>query len=286
LVKQKARKFAEDPTDQRRSNNNYCQLSAEKLKRPIIASRMGKLYNKVAVINHIVDNKNRELKPGEVDKLPEIKNLKKDSYDLELTDNANFTREEETAQEETKAFPFICSVTGYEMNGSQKFVFGTESRVVVSEKALKESNAGLFPKSQSLDTTKQLHYIYQEKYEGQILCPVTNKPFGRVIQLYPETPLEVQRAAAFAPKPKEKKKKKRKNEEEPMDWKLIKPNQKKVQSTIKMPSVLHMTQEVAKDVSEYEIEKYRELKLIGDTTKSEDKSALGQMFKCSRPWQH
>ena len=55
------------------------------------------------------------------------------------------------------------------MNGSQKFVFGTESRVVVSEKALKESNAALFPKSQSLDTTKQLHYIYQEKYEGQIL---------------------------------------------------------------------------------------------------------------------
>lgn len=132
-----------------------------------------------------------------------------------------------------------------------------------------------------------LHYIYHEKYEGKILCPVTNKPFGRVIQLYPETPLEIQRAAAFAPKPKEKKKKlKRKTEDELLDWKQIKIDQKKVHSTIKMPSVLHMTKEVAKDVSEYEIEKYRELKLIGDTTKSEDKSALGQMFKCSRPWQH
>ena len=249
---------------------------------------MGKLYNKDAVLNHLIDNRNKELKPGEVDKLPEIKSIKKDSYEIILTDNTNFKREEETAQEETKAFPFICSVTGYEMNGSQKFVFGSESRHVVSEKALKEANRDFFPKFSNPDG---LHYIYQEKYEEKLLCPVTNTKFGRVIQIYPEGELEIERARSFMPKVKSKKKKNKRSIEDEtvsgeIDVKKIKIKQKDVSSTIKMPSVLHMTQEVNKDVSEYEIDKYRKLKLIGDTTKSEDKSALGQMFKCSRPWQH
>lgn len=290
LVPDKKRIHKENPTDKRKSHNNYCQLSAVRLKKPIIASRLGKLYNKEAVIDHLIDSKNKTLKPGEVDKLPEIKSLKKDSYELILADNTNFKREEETAQEETKAFPFICTVTGYEMNGSQRFVFGTESKHVVSEKALKESNAEFFPKSNSFDPTKVLHYIYQEKYEEKLLCPVTNKKFGRVIQLYPETVLEIDRAAAYGPRPKEKKKKKGKRKAEDDDASGIavkaKYDQKVASSTIKMPSILHMTQSVTADVSEAEIEKYRKLKLIGDTTKSEDKSALGQMFKCSRPWQH
>ena len=64
LVKQKPKKYKQNPTDARKSQNNFCQLSAVGLKKPIIASRLGKLYNKDAVLNHLIDNKNKILKPG------------------------------------------------------------------------------------------------------------------------------------------------------------------------------------------------------------------------------
>lgn len=324
LVPDKKKIHKENPTDARRSQNNYCQLSATRLKKPVLCSKLGKLYNKDAVLNHLIDNKNKVLKAGEVDKLPEIKKIRIDAYELNLTDNTNYKREEETALEETKAFPFICTVTGYEMSGCQNFVFGSICRNVVSEKALKMANAQFFPKSQSFDPLKSLHYIYQEKYESKLLCPITNTKFGRVIQINPQTQLEITRAHAFAPKHKVKKVKSSKrtaieagvatnkigeNMHEPAtnfrsglgntvvhreafggqtfeNAKKIKIDQKVRSSTIKMPSILHMTKSVTGDVNEAEIEKYRKLKLIGDTTKSEDKSALGQMFTCSRPWQH
>jgi hypothetical protein len=323
LVPDKKKIHKENPTDARRSQNNYCQLSATRLKKPVLCSKLGKLYNKDAVLNHLIDNKNKVLKPGEVDKLPEIKKIRIDAYELNLTDNTNYKREEETALVETKAFPFICTVTGYEMNGAQNFVFGSVCRNVVSEKALKMANSQFFPKSQSFDPLTTLHYIYQDKYEGKLVCPITNTKFGRVLQINPQTELEIRRANAFAPKHKVKKVKSGKRTAieagEATDKiserhevatnfrsglkntvvhreafggqtfdnvKKIKIDQKLRTSEIKMPSILHMTKSVTGDVNETEIEKYRKLNLIGDTTKSEDKSALGQMFTCSRPWQH
>merc|ERR1712198_46845 len=84
LVKQKERKAVENPHAKRTSQNGYCQLSAQKLRKPIIASRQGKLYNREAVINHLLDHRGKTLKPGEVDKLPEIKVLKTDAFDVVL----------------------------------------------------------------------------------------------------------------------------------------------------------------------------------------------------------
>jgi len=286
LVKQKERKARENPHAKRASQNGYCQLSAQKLRKPIIASRQGKLYNKEAVMNHLVDHRGKPLKPGEVDKLPEIKSLKTDAFEVQLGDNQNYKRTEDDVQEVTNSFPFMCSVTGYEMNGAQKFCFGLNTKHVVSEKALKQANMKFLPKL-IVDESISLHYIYQPKYEDQLLCPVTNLPFGRPIQLYPESELEVQRAKSWLSVRKQKRKKDKHKNGDASASKQVKIDQVRTTSIIKLPSVLKMTNEVVKEgENSREIEVYRELKLIGDTTKSEDKSALGQMFKCSRPWQH
>merc|ERR1712066_590682 len=101
LVKYKKRKLIENPHDKRASNYAFCQLSAHKLKRPIIASRMGRLFNKQDAIEYLLDRGGQEPKPGEVDKLP---------------DNRNYKTTEEDDREVTNAFPFICPITGYEMN--------------------------------------------------------------------------------------------------------------------------------------------------------------------------
>jgi len=285
LVKQKERKARLNPYALRKSRNGFCQLSSQKLHKPVIASRQGKLYNKSAVIDHLLDHRGKTLKPGETDKLPEIKSLKTDAFDVILTDNQNHKRVEDDAQEINASFPFICQITGYEMNGAQKFCFGLNTRYVVSEKALKEANAAMLPKV-TVDESVALAHIYNPKYEDKLLCPVTNKPFGRPIQLYPESDLEIERAKAFLAVRKNKRKK-NKNGEGASSSKQPKVDQVKTSSTIKLPSVIKMTSEVVEESSRSkEIETYRELKLIGDTTKSEDKSALGMMFKCSRPWQH
>merc|ERR1711934_1247777 len=99
------------------------------------------------------------------------------------------------------------------MNGSQRFVFGSRSKHVVSEKALKEANAKILPKSSMAagDANEKLNAVYEEKYEEKLMCPITNEPFGRPVLFYPETSLEKERAAKWnsAGKSKTKKKKRK-----------------------------------------------------------------------------
>merc|ERR1711976_762236 len=193
-----------------------CQSSSKKLKAPIVISRYGKLYNKEAVIEYLVNKPKNQ-------KLEEITGMK-DFWTVEPSPNPSYvdpddaTKSSKKSEKSTKnssIFPFACPITGLEMNGRYKFVFGLESKAIVSEQAVRECNMALFPaKYQAGGKTAdmqadELHPLFDPKNEDQLMCPLTNKKFGRPIQCYPTTKAEKDRAKDFTPVVKKRKRKRR-----------------------------------------------------------------------------
>jgi len=195
-----------------------CQSSSKKLKAPIVISRHGKLYNKESVIEYLVNKPKNQ-------KLDDIKSMK-DFWTIEPHPNPSYVdpdapipktgKSSSSATKKASVFPFACPITGQEMNGRYKFVFGLESKKCVSEQAVKQCNMTLFPAKfqagakQADMAADELHPLFDVKNEDQLTCPLTNEKFGRPIQFYPFTKAEKDRAKDFVPIPKEKGKKKKK----------------------------------------------------------------------------
>ncbi|XP_018611634.1 replication termination factor 2 [Scleropages formosus] len=116
----------------------YCALSQEKLRRPIVACDLGRLYNKDAVIEYLLD-KSAERPNSEV--VAHIRGIK-DVKELNLTDNPAWEGERSTSKgdryEDLHCAQFICPVVGLEMNGKHKFCFLRTCGCVFSERALRE----------------------------------------------------------------------------------------------------------------------------------------------------
>ncbi|NP_956036.1 replication termination factor 2 [Danio rerio] len=116
----------------------YCALSQEKLKRPIVACELGRLYNKDAIIEYLLD-KSAERPNTEV--VAHIRSLK-DVKELNLTDNPAWEGERRNIKgdcyEDMHLAMFICPVVGLEMSGKHKFFFLQTCGCVFSERALRE----------------------------------------------------------------------------------------------------------------------------------------------------
>ncbi|KAI2663927.1 Replication termination factor 2 [Labeo rohita] len=116
----------------------YCALSQEKLKRPIVACELGRLYNKDAIIEYLLD-KSAERPNAEV--VAHIRSIK-DVKELNLTDNPAWEGERRNIKgdcyEDMHCAMFICPVVGLEMNGKHKFLYLQTCGCVFSERALKE----------------------------------------------------------------------------------------------------------------------------------------------------
>lgn len=116
----------------------YCALSQEKLKRPIVACELGRLYNKDAIIEYLLD-KSAERPNTEV--VAHIRSIK-DVKELNLTDNPAWEGESHNIKgdcyEDMHCAMFICPVVGLEMNGKHKFCYLQTCGCVFSERALKE----------------------------------------------------------------------------------------------------------------------------------------------------
>merc|ERR1712168_316549 len=202
LVKNKERQIIKDKRVQAASNYGYCQLSANRLKRPIIASRMGKLYNKDAVIEYLVDRgKNKD---GD-DKLDGCKSLKYDFFEIKLHNNSSFSEKNEPGTSFTNSFPFSCPVTDVELNGSHAVVFGVKSLNMVCLKALKIANQKI------LKTNKNdnMEPIFDPNIEDDLIDPVTSTKFGRPILMYPEDRNHLTRAHKYDPLKQQKLEKKK-----------------------------------------------------------------------------
>ncbi|XP_042582598.1 replication termination factor 2 isoform X4 [Cyprinus carpio] len=116
----------------------YCALSQEKLKRPIVACELGRVYNKDAIIEYLLD-KSAERPNSEV--VAHIRSIK-DVKELNLTDNPAWEGERHNIKgdcyEDMHCAMFICPVVGLEMNGKHKFLYLQTCGCVFSERALRE----------------------------------------------------------------------------------------------------------------------------------------------------
>ncbi|KAK1796401.1 hypothetical protein P4O66_009459 [Electrophorus voltai] len=116
----------------------YCALSQEKLRRPIVACELGRLYNKDAVIEYLLDKSAERPNTEVVGHIRSIKDVK----ELNLTDNPAWEGERRNAKgdcyEDMHRAMFICPVVGLEMNGKHKFCYLQTCGCVFSVRALRE----------------------------------------------------------------------------------------------------------------------------------------------------
>ncbi|XP_034387706.1 replication termination factor 2 [Cyclopterus lumpus] len=116
----------------------HCALSQEILRRPIIACDLGRLFNKDAVIEYLLDKTAERPNTEAVTHIRGIKDIK----ELNLTDNPEWKGERRNTKgdvyEDIQCGIFICPVVGLEMNGKHRFCYLQTCGCVFSDRALKE----------------------------------------------------------------------------------------------------------------------------------------------------
>ncbi|KAJ1310774.1 hypothetical protein OPQ81_009295 [Rhizoctonia solani] len=171
----------------------FCALSKRPLQEPIVSCVLGKLYNKDAMIEFLLDRSaygDGEEICGHVKSLKDVKQLK-------LTPNPA------TSQQSDKPKPaFICPLTLKEMTGSLPFVYLAPCGCVFSQAGLKAVAKSAEDKDKAEATTEKEP------------CPQCGKKFanksaavgGDIRTINPE-PEEAQKMLEFAPTKTTKKRK-------------------------------------------------------------------------------
>lgn len=120
---------------------NYCTLSQEILRRPIVACELGRLYNKDALIEFLLDKSAEKALGKAASHIRSIKNV----TELRLSDNPAWEGDKGNTKgdkhDDLQRARFICPVVGLEMNGRHRFCFLRCCGCVFSERALKEIKA-------------------------------------------------------------------------------------------------------------------------------------------------
>ncbi|GAQ83726.1 Rtf2 domain containing protein [Klebsormidium nitens] len=114
-----------DPNEARVAKWTRCRLSGELLNAPCAMDMLGNLYNKEAVVHHLVLKKI----PAS---LSHIKSLK-DIFEIHLTENPAADQKSESATNR-----FQCPITGQEFNGLNRFYALKSCGHVLSARAFKE----------------------------------------------------------------------------------------------------------------------------------------------------
>lgn len=128
LVKTKGRNAKLDETEMKLARWRYCALSKEPLRSPIVTCKQGRLYNKEAIIKHLLNNTTF----GDGATICEHIRKLKDVTSISLTANVDFN------EKDNGSAPFVCPVTGKEMNGSFPFIYLKGCGCVMSRQALSE----------------------------------------------------------------------------------------------------------------------------------------------------
>jgi hypothetical protein len=137
LVKEKQKEVRPDQNAMKIATWFFCALSKRPLQDPVVACALGKLYNKEAIIEYLL-NKNAY---GDGDIICSHITSMKDVKSLKLTANPVF-KETNGASiahfDQGMVSRFICPITMKEMNGKLKFVYLESCGCVFSEQGLKE----------------------------------------------------------------------------------------------------------------------------------------------------
>lgn len=136
LVKLKKKPEQRDKDGHRLYKWQHCAITQEPLRKPVVACEMGRLYNKVSVIELLLD-KERTNAPANTEHIERLKDI----VELQLTPNpaydANKLSVGDGMYNDALISPWICPITGLEMNGRFKFIFAFSSGKVIADRAIK-----------------------------------------------------------------------------------------------------------------------------------------------------
>jgi len=135
LVKTKKKPEQKDQDSVRLYKWQHCALTQEPLDKPIVACELGRLYNKEAIIEKLLNAKSEGSSQG----ADHIKSLK-DVKELQLEPNPNFKDKASVGDGgyvDRSISPWICPLTSQEMNGKFRFVFDWSNGKVMSKRAYK-----------------------------------------------------------------------------------------------------------------------------------------------------
>ncbi|KAJ7197292.1 DUF602-domain-containing protein [Mycena pura] len=116
LVRNKRKAEPVDKANQTRARWRFCALSKRRLQEPVVSCALGKLYNKDAIIEFLLD---RDVYGDGENICGHIRSLK-DVKTLTLTPNSAPVPPETEPSERTQ---FVCPLTLREMNGLMPFVY-------------------------------------------------------------------------------------------------------------------------------------------------------------------
>ncbi|KAF9185992.1 hypothetical protein BGZ51_001748 [Haplosporangium sp. Z 767] len=137
LVKQKQKQVKVDQKILNRVQWFSCALSKKELVAPVVACGLGKLYNRDAVLEFLLDR----TAYGDGDMIcKHIKSLK-DVVTLQLEPNPSFSESHSpslTNHDQEPVARYVCPITMKEMNGKHRFVYLDTCGCVMSEQAMKE----------------------------------------------------------------------------------------------------------------------------------------------------
>ncbi|KAG8201588.1 hypothetical protein JTE90_011254 [Oedothorax gibbosus] len=133
LVRQKKKPEQKDKNAENAAKWKHCAITQEPLRKPIVACELGRLYNKEAVIEHILNKEKKSENASHIAKMSDVK-------ELNLTEKADFKQKHHKGDEyiDVNDARYICPVTGLDMNGRQRFHFAWKCGCVFSERAHKE----------------------------------------------------------------------------------------------------------------------------------------------------
>ena len=131
LVRKKQKPEEKDKQADTAAKWNYCAISCQQLRKPIVSCPLGNLYNKEAIIRYLLD---KETKNETVSHIRGLKDVK----ELNLTEKPGFVEKAVESGLYIQESQYICPVTALEMNGKYKFCYLQACGCVLSERALKE----------------------------------------------------------------------------------------------------------------------------------------------------
>lgn len=137
LVKQKQKQVKVDQNILNRVHWFTCALSKKPLVHPVVSCGLGKLYNRDAILEFLLDR----TVYGDGDQICKHIRTLKDVVSLQLEPNPTFSESHSpnpTSHDQEPVARYICPITMKEMNGKHRFVYLDTCGCVMSEQAMKE----------------------------------------------------------------------------------------------------------------------------------------------------
>ncbi|KAJ3533114.1 hypothetical protein NM688_g7326 [Phlebia brevispora] len=195
LVRSKPKAEQADKANQTRAKWFFCALSKKRLEEPIVSCALGKLYNKDAIIEYLLNKEmygDGEAICGHIRSLKDVKTLK-------LTHNSSKTPPSEDSSPDYAQF--VCPLNLKEMNGSQPFVYLWTCGCVFSQSGLKAVSGTPPPRDESgkVESSDKTSDDVASKKQLEV-CPQCAKKYDRstdIIHLNPSPAQEEKMLAAM-----------------------------------------------------------------------------------------